>query len=298
MSLSIARPAPVVTYAKIIRHKTCSSCPGQRVVTHAQQDLAAASVSVNTPEFEACEFDPHSLQPHWGTKLINDVLHGSETDLSSEQLLNSARRAVTAFTERIGALPESLGALRSKMSSSVDSIGLPSMPSVRLPAVELPSLDDLPSLPSTPTVDLSGAANMVGRTKDFANNAYQKAYESTQNVVADRVDRLSSDLSSTASEKGEGFSFDVVNRAATTVVDDLHAIKAALDNHNLVFFPTLEDAVNALSQHSQLHQHFGTDLLVALSKAMAADTAVLLGELGSYIGMSKAAAVFLDIVSL
>ncbi len=302
MPLSIAKPATVPTYGKLIRHKTSSSCPGQRVVTHAQQDLAAGRVPASTAEFEACEFDPHTLQPHWGSKLINDILHGSETDLSSEQLVNSARRAVTASGERLGTLPESLGELRSRLSSSIDSVGLPSIPSVELPSVGLPSLDDLPSLPSLPSmpeVDLSRATNIVDRTKDFANDAYHKAYESTQNAVAGRVDRLGGDISSMASDNKVGdFSLETVNRAAANVVDVLRETKAAIDNHNLVFLHTVEDAVDALSHHSQLHPHFGTDLLVALSKAMATDTAVLLSELGRYIGMSKTAAAILELISL
>lgn len=308
MSPSITRPAPVVAYGKLIRHKTSSSCPGKRVVTHAQQDLAASgSAQINTTEFEACEFDPQTLQPHWGSKLISDVLHGSETDLLPGQLLSSAHKSATASAERLGSLAESLGELRSSLLSSVDSVGLPSIPSVQMPSVELPSLDDLlslddlpsmPSMPTVPGVDLSRATKSVGRMRDFADGTYREAYDSTHNVVADRVGRLGSDLSSIASEKMEGLSMETVNRAAANVLDDLHAIKVALDGHNLVFIPAVEDAVNALSDHSQLHHHFGTELLETLSKALAADTAVLLSELGSYVGMSKAVGVILDLVSL
>lgn len=302
MSPSITRPAPVVAYGKLIRHKTSSSCPGKRVVTHAQQDLAASvSAQINTTEFEACEFDPQTLQPHWGSKLISDVLHGSETDLLPGQLLSSAHKSATASAERLGSLAESLGELRSSLLSSVDSVGLPSIPSVQMPSVELPSLDDLPSMPSMPTVpgvDLSRATKSVGRMRDFADGTYRQAYDSTHNVVADRVGRLVSDLSSIASEKMEGLSMETVNRAAANVLDDLHAIKVALDGHNLVFIPAVEDAVNALSDHSQLHHHFGTELLETLSKALAADTAVLLSELGSYVGMSRAVGMIVDLVFL
>jgi len=153
-------------------------------------------------------------------------------------------------------------------------------------------------MPTVPGVDLSRATKSVGRMRDFADGTYRKAYDSTHNVVADRVGRLGSDLSSIASEKMEGLSMETVNRAAANVLDDLHAIKVALDGHNLVFIPAVEDAVNALSDHSQLHHHFGTELLETLSKALAADTAVLLSELGSYVGMSKAVGVILDLVSL
>lgn len=297
------KPAPVAPYGQLIRNKTSSQGVGfdvRFVATRAQLGSSTGN-GVPTAGFEACEVDPQALQPHWGSKMIGDVLHGVSPDLSSEKLVGHARETVTASVERLRSLTDtidgagSLGELKSRISSSIN-LELPALPSA--PSFELPSpgLPSLPSLPSISPEEASQRTSIVTHAADIANNTYKKAYESTQNVIADRVDRLGSDVASLASKNIKDVTPDSVQRAAMSVVDDLHAIKGAIDDHTLVFLPTLRDAVHALTQDAQLHSHFGTELLVAISKATAADAIVLLSELGRFIGIGNALALIVDLL--
>lgn len=288
------KPAPVAPYGQLIRNKTSSPGVGFDVRFVATRAQLSTGNGVPTAGFEACEVDPQALQPHWGSKMVGDVLHGVGPDLSSEKLVGHARETVTASVERLRSLTDTIdGAGRISSSINLELPALPSAPSFELPSPGLPSL---PSLPSISPEEASQRTSIVTRAADIANNTYRKAYESTQNVIADRVDRLGSDVASLASKNIKDVTPDSVQRAAMSVVDDLHAIKGAIDDHTLVFLPTLRDAVHALTQDAQLHSHFGTELLVAISKATAADAIVLLSELGRFIGIGNALALIVDLL--
>ena len=146
----------------------------------------------------------------------------------------------------------------------------------------------MPSLPE-------GQATIMARAKD----TYNSAFDSTQNVLADRVGRLSTDLSAIADRINSDIASNgditpaSVQRAATKVVDDLHAIRGALDDHNLVFVPTVNAAVEHL-QHG-VDPHFGTEIVSSLVKASGADILVLLSELSRFIGMSRAVQFVIEI---
>lgn len=278
-------PVPAATtYGLIYRNNSRSST---RVVTAEALDVA----QVTRFGAEECVPDAQALQPHWGSKLIGDALNSGTTVLSQEDLLTAASRARQAFqasTERLGSLSspslDNLNELRGKLPSSIP---VPSMPS-------------LPSMPPLPSVDfqLPEKTSIVSRASD----TYHSAFDSTQNVIADRVERLSTDLSAIADHLNSDIASnditpETIQRAAVNVIDDLHAIKGALDDHNLVFVPTLSDAMDKL-QNSTLEPHFGTDLIVAVSKASAADIVVLLSELGRFLGIGKAIEFVLDVLVL
>ena len=287
----LAARAPAATYGHVYRNAIISSAGQRQFVTRAIDDSVAQN-------FEpACTTDLAAPQPHFGSKLLGEAMSGS-TDLrvSQEDLESAASRALdaaTAAAERIGATDVNEFREKLKFPSSIDVSSIPSMPS--LPSLpSLPSMPSLPSLPSMPSLP-EGQATIVARAKD----TYNSAFDSTQNVLADRVGRLSTDLSAIADRINSDIASKgnitpaSVQRAATKVVDDLHAIRGALDDHNLVSVPTVNAAVEHL-QHG-VDPHFGTEIVSSLVKASGADILVLLSELSRFIGMSRAVQFVIEI---
>jgi hypothetical protein len=244
-----------------------------------QSDSTSSTSSV---AFDACDYDLSAPQPHFGTKFLQASASGSSSP--GEPLEHAIREVIKA-----------LGASKDSMYTILPDEGmngvegsrkhlLSFMEAKQLPSLEMPSV----GLPKMPRVEFS-LPSALDKTRSIVDSTYG----STQNVLANRIERLGDDVANMASSMRD-FTPNSVQKAATSIVGDIHGIREQLDRHELICLPTLLKHLELLGSHVEQSPHFGTDMLIDISKATAADTLVLWSELARFIGMSKVAQIVIE----